>query len=225
MRSDSKKSKFIFWKTFPENVLIVALYLLCHSLSFSLQSVRTKMQQNLCSSLNEYDWAVGGILVLSFHTISCGLTIFTVLLAIFSCAKQAFKIIQSHSKFFSNHRTVVLWHKEYSLIWPIWESSWIHAVVSTGFPNQSSVCQPGASWGAAVCYTFFNPPPPSSILSSYVILTYSSYIGSISSNILVGIRLPTWPPIVLSSSLSSIMVRGRVASLMRNSTNASSWLR
>ena len=45
------------------------------------------------------------------------------------------------------------------------------------------VCQPGASWGAVIFYTFSYPPPPSSILSSYVILTYSSYIGSFPSNI------------------------------------------
>ena len=45
------------------------------------------------------------------------------------------------------------------------------------------VCQPGASWGAVIFYTFSYPPPPSSILSYYVILTYSSYIGSFPSNI------------------------------------------
>ena len=31
------------------------------------------------------------------------------------------------------------------------------AVVSTGFPNQSFVCQPGASWGADISILFSNP--------------------------------------------------------------------
>ena len=62
--------------------------------------------------------------------------------------------------------------------------------------------------------------PPCSLVGSY----YFSG-GSPSRYFALGIRLPSWPPIVLSSSLSSIMVRSRVASLMRHSTNASSWPR
>ena len=68
-----------------------------------------------------------------------------------------------------------------------------------------------------VIYTFSFCTPPRSLGGSH-----SLSGGSPSRSFALGIRLPSWPPIVLSSSLSSIMIRGRVASLMRHSTNASS---